>query len=458
MGTFTGSSFSAPKLNGQALERIMYKGIMENIFQNIIHLPGKGVTEKYTEDTNASEVRIIRELPVTGNARKLGSSINGGNFNANNPEQPQSAEYGIRLLYVYDNCFDIPTVQQDMVSLDLAEAAQRNIGGKIATEINASTTAHQLVTSFNYNALRTTPNDKMIKLANGASGEDYKDAILDAAALLDSGDEDNGIQVFPYDARQIIARPSFKRQLLAKGALIIGGSNYAQEMLARGVISPGTYKDEGRAYVGEVDNTPVMIMSDQIWTAAANWMQKDTSGTKTTVDLQYVLAIVVSGIGTGRGLAFNNGIKIIDAPNGQGKRLQPLYRWGVEVFYPASVVPIVAYSFSNPAVASTSTVEVIAPGERASTLDTYINVTGVKIGVDADNTADATLTNGVWANSSNLAAATASAYVEIVTTAGTVIAGNGTHTVGAGNNYIQGVVTANGAFETVNINVKVASL
>lgn len=227
-------------------------------------------------------------------------------------------------------------------------------------------------------------------------------------------------------------------------------------MLARGVISPGTYKDEGKAYVGEVDNTPVMIMSDQIWTEAANWMQKDTSGTKSTVDLSNVLALVVSGIGTGRGLAFNNGIKIIDAPNGQGKRLQPLYRWGIEVFYPASIVPIVAYAFSNPAVSGTSTVEVIAPGERASTLDTYINVTGVKIGVDAEHLVDATLTSGVWSNTEALASTTTSAVVQIVTSAGTVIAGNGTHTVGKGNNYIQGVVTAGGAFETVNINVSVA--
>ena len=364
---YVGTNFSAPKLNGQALERLMYKGIMENIFQGIIHLPGKGVTEKYTEDTSGSEVRIIRELPVTGKTRTLGATVNGGNFNNATSEQPLSAEYGIKLLYVYDTCFDIPTVLQDMVSIDLAEAAQRNIGGKIATDINASTTAHQLVASLNWNALRETANDKIIELGAQAAGEDYKDAILDAAAILDSGDADNGIQMFPFEARQIICRPSFKRQLLAKGALIIGGSNYAQEMLARGVISPGTYKDEGKAYVGEVDNTPVMIMSDQIWAEAANWMQKVTTagGARSNVDLSDVLATVVSGIGTGRGLAFNSAIKIIDSPNGQGKRIQPLYRWGIEVFYPASVVPIVKNGFVNPAVSGTSTVEVSSPGSRA---------------------------------------------------------------------------------------------
>ena len=74
-----------------------------------------------------------------------------------------------------------------------------------------------------------------------------------------------------------------------------------------------------------------------------------------------VLGLVVASEATGRGIAFQNSIKIIDNPRGQGYRLQPLTRWGVEVFIPAGVKLIVKDAFVNPAVDASDTVNVVDP-------------------------------------------------------------------------------------------------
>jgi hypothetical protein len=64
---------------------------------------------------------------------------------------------------------------------------------------------------------------------------------------------------------------------------------------------------------------------------------------------------------TDRGISTMDYIKVIDSPNGAGKRLQPKVRWGVNVCYGSGIVPIVA----NGTAAPTAQVTVTAPGSRA---------------------------------------------------------------------------------------------
>ena len=78
--------------------------------------------------------------------------------------------------------------------------------------------------------------------------------------------------------------------------------------------------------------------------------------------LDGVEMLVVSGIGTGRALAFNNAIKMIDSPNGQGRRLQPKYRFGAKCWDAYSVVPVVKSTFVKPS----DTITVMAPGSRTT--------------------------------------------------------------------------------------------
>jgi hypothetical protein len=43
-------------------------------------------------------------------------------------------------------------------------------------------------------------------------------------------------------------------------------------------------------------------------------------------------------------------MKTVDSQAGQGIRLQPKQRWGIETIYPKSIVPIVTAAYVNPAV------------------------------------------------------------------------------------------------------------
>ena len=340
---YTGTSMAAPKLDGEALRRFTSESLKENIFQNIIALPEKGVTEKFSTDTDASEIRIIRQAVPQIDARRMGATVNGGYFNSNNPIMPQSAEYGLKILYMIDDSVDYPTVMDEMVELPVAEATNKGVAGVVSRNINASTLAHQITAVINAIIGGATMNTVAL-----ASAGAIKDAILDANAKLDDGDSANGIDQFPVDGRQCFIRASLRPKLMATGQIIIGGSNYAQEMLKRGVISPDTYKSEGLAYIGEIDGVPVSVVAKVAWDLAEQWMQL-TAG-----KLDAVVGLVVAGIATGRALAFNNSVKIIDCPRGQGKTAQYKYRWGIEVFTPLGIVPIFDYNKTYADVSSTA--------------------------------------------------------------------------------------------------------
>lgn len=348
---YSGTNFATPKLDGQALRRYTSKNIAENIFQNILALPEKGVTERYSEDTDASEIRIIRQIAPAIEARRLGASVNGGYFNSNDALLPQSAEYGLKILYMIDDSIDFPTVLDEMVELPVAEATTKAVGGLVARNVNASTFAHQIASVVN-GYLTSASSVNFVALDSTGN---YKDALLTANGLLDDGDSANGIDIFPIDGRQGFLRSAGRTALFKSGQVIVGGSNYAQEMLARGAISPNTYKQDKLEYIGELDSVPFCVASKPVWDLAEEYCQL-TAG-----DLDVVLGLVVAGIATGRALAFNNSVKIIDSPKGQGKRAQYKYRWGVETFFPKGIVPILAYN-KVPSDISSSAITLEAPG------------------------------------------------------------------------------------------------
>ena len=364
---YTGTDFSTPKLDGQALRRYTSKNIKENIFQEILALPEKGVTERFSEDTNASEIRIIRQSVPNINARRMGATVNGGYFNSNNPLMPQSVEYGLKVLYMVDDAVDFPTVMDEMVELPVAEATTKSVAGLVATNINASTLAHQIAAVVNAEVAVAGSSNNVVLSAAGA----YKDALLDASGKLDDGDYENGVQMFDINGRQGFLRSAARTGLLKTGQIIIGGSNYAQEMLARGVVTPDTSKQDKLSYFGEVDTIPLCVVSKPIWDLAEKYLQIFAG------KLSTVHGVIVAGIATGRALAFNNSVKMIDSPSGQGKRAQYKYRWGVEVFHAKGIVPILAYG-STLATVSATELTLEAPSSQgaweALTAPTLTNV------------------------------------------------------------------------------------
>ena len=338
-------------VNNTATQVLAAKQVKENIFVNLLHHNGKGVTQQ--TETNVSTLRMLKVIPNLADARQLNASKNNGWFNSEGAQFSEVSEYDLNLLYVYDRCADLPEVQQDMCPANLFDNTTKNIGGRVATEINASTIAHQLSAVFN--AAVTAKAWTNLAVVLGQTKPNYYEAIQEASTMLDDGDTANYIQSFPFDEREIIMRPQFRSKLMGANGVLIGGSNYAQSMLAKGAVSPDAQKDFGNMYVGEIDMIPCHVAPKAIWDRASQWVGK------TTTAFDSVQAIVCAASATDRGISTQDYIKTIDSPDGAGKRLQPLTRWGVNVCYPKGIVPIV----NNGTAAPTTQLTVTAPGSRA---------------------------------------------------------------------------------------------
>lgn len=336
-------------VNDTATQVLAAKQVKENIFVDLVHKNGYGVTQH--EETNVSTLRIMKVPPTTAGARELGASTNGKFFSNKAAEIPQVIEYDLNLLYVFDQGFDLPEVQQDMCPVNVFDATTKNIGGRVATEINASTIAKQL--ADRYNAADTANAWTGIAVVLDAADGEYK-AVQEASTMLDDGDEANGIQAFPFDEREVLFRPAFRQKLLNAKSVIDAGSNYAVSLLARGAVSPDAKKEWGNMYCGEIDGIPCYIVPSQLWKRAGEWV-----GDATKFDATQ--AIVCAASATDRGISTMDYVKIIDSPDGAGKRLQPKTRWGINVAYGKGVIPIVA----NGTAAPDAQLTVTAPGSKA---------------------------------------------------------------------------------------------
>lgn len=336
-------------VNSTATQVLAAKQVKENIFVDLIHKEGKGITQQ--EETNVTTLRMFKVKHTTADARTVGAGTNGGFFNSDDAEVSEVTEYDLNLLYLYDKNYDLPEVQQDMCPVNVFDNTTKNIGGRIATEINASTLAHQLTICYNA-AKEATKWDDIAVILPTSGG--YYQAIQSAGTLLDDGDEDNGIQAFPFEERQIIMRPTFRAQLLNDKGVLLGGSNYAQSMLAHGAVSPDARKEWGNMYCGEIDGMPCYMAAKALWNRASEWV----GDTKTAFDAAQ--AIVCAASATDRGISGQDYIKIIDSPAGAGKRLQPKTRWGINVCYRKGIIPILA----NGTAAPTAVLTVTSPGSR----------------------------------------------------------------------------------------------
>lgn len=335
-------------VNDTATQVLAAKKVKENIFVDLLHRAGYGVTE--VTELDASSVRMFKQVQTLADARQLNAPVNGGFFNNNKAEVPQIIEYDLDLLDLYDQVYDLPEVQQDMVSISVFENATKNIGGRVSTEINASTIAAQLLAK--YNAAKDANSwDGLAVILD--TNPNYYEALQEASTMLDDGDEENGIQSFPFAERQILFRANYRKKLLSEKGVIMGGSNYAQSMLAKGTVSPEDTKDFGNMYCGEIDNIPCFIVPSAIWNRAGMWV-----GAQSAFDATQ--AIVIAAASTDRGISPQGYIKVVPSPDGAGQRLQPKVRWGINVCYPKGIIPVLA---NATAVPSTTLVK-LAPGNK----------------------------------------------------------------------------------------------
>jgi len=340
MATF--SNFSAPSISSQALARQLSPTVLVNVVQSLFHTPGRGVSQNVVVDTNAVEVRVIREKPLTQKARSLGASVDGLYFSGQTAEQPTSDEYGLRVTLAYDTPIDIPSNMQDMISIDLANATMRNYNQAVAKNINASTIATQLGLNLNDLAQDDIDSATLHAVQFVAASDELLDKFQDAQAFLDEGDADNGVDTFPMSSRIALWRSAGKRAFFksAKSVLDIGNWK-AQDMLRIGALDPESFPNTDKnGFFGEVDQCYNYFVAPAVWTLAEDYMVQSASPVAGGY-LDTVVGYICASMGTLRGIAINSTMKIVDSQAGQGIRLQPKQRWGVELIYAKSVVPLV---------------------------------------------------------------------------------------------------------------------
>lgn len=346
-------AFEGYLVNNNAVQVVASKNALKNVVQDILHRDGKGCTDDYSDQVNAATIRVVRETLPGGKARKYGASVNGGNFNNEAPKESNSVEYDIDVLFTYDGVVDVATIAEDLVPINILEAKTAGIGKELARCVNATTVAEQIKEVVNAKVAGKATNTVAL-----AATPDYIGTLIWANGTLDNGDQDIGADYFPRDFRQTFMTSAYRTALTQKGQVIIGGSNYAQEMLARGVLDPNKVEVEKDLSVfGEVDGVPCTVITKAIMDLACEYLGLAAG------KLDIIQAWTCYGGATLRALAFYHGIKSIPSPNGQGIRLQPLYRWGVKTISQKSVAMILKNGKTEADISATA-LELIPDGSR----------------------------------------------------------------------------------------------
>jgi hypothetical protein len=340
------SDFVGLSVNNIALEIKVANVMLRSLIQGKLYHDGVGITEVYATgaDPNGAVLRVPKISNATGNFRTLGAGTNGSYFNSTSAQIATLTEETIFCKHVYDEMEDVPQAAH-VLSLAGASAVgirSERIGRQIAKGMNAGTMAYQLAANINA-VIAAGAETGYIFTYNPATSGDALAKLIDSGASLDDGDGGTYHDYYPTEGRLLLARPSYIADLKEKGSVIIGGSNFAQDMLRAGALDRNlsVLPELANGYQGTVDNTAVFLASKALWTLAETWLGVDAGY------LDKIVAIHCSYVATGRGYAFPEQIKVIDSPSGVGLRIQPLSNFGVTVFFPTGVKLIANSAFTE---------------------------------------------------------------------------------------------------------------
>lgn len=257
------SSTNATYINGVSAERRISPAILKNMYQGLVEKDGRGINDKFvTEDdaTSSAQVFVNRVLPVKMLAREQGANKNGASFSANQ-HFVQTETVGIEILQVLDDPIIIPRARQDMIKVDLLAEQTKIYSDRLRTIINGATFAAKVLKTWTEDAQGHEVNTATLTSGDGKS---ILNQFITANSLLDEGDTEHGIDLFPEETRVCVVKPSYRATLKTSGVLILGGANYAYDILKGGAISAETKATKTEdGYIGEIDGVPVHIISNE---------------------------------------------------------------------------------------------------------------------------------------------------------------------------------------------------
>ncbi len=340
-------------LSNQQVARLVSKTVYKNLYQDIIHKDGFGITDKFItpEQTNAAIIDIYVPMPINNRFRMRGAASNGAWANTNNlPDSTTgqrkhvlSKRFSIDILKRYDNNIAISEDEVEGTNasnLDegFEQICKNQIEQDIAININGYTFASQLY-SFFMDSFSDTVTAAEVKKAiefytyDATKRTDAIRAFKLSNAKVSKGDSTLYAGYYPADKRQaFLFNTTYLVDLTDTVALT--ASDLATKMLAGGGMNAftgdkKTVADFESGYVGWLDGMPLYEVSQQVKDATYYYLGLDMASDATVIGyLEQLSCLIAPSNATLRGLKPTS-FKTVDDPDTQGVIIQPKVNMGV---------------------------------------------------------------------------------------------------------------------------------
>lgn len=377
-------------VSNQQVARLVSKTVYKNLYQDIIHKDGFGISDKFVtpEQTNAAVIDIYVPIPINNRFRMRGAATNGAWANTDN--LPNSAtgqrkhvlskRFSIDILKRYDTNIAISEDEVEgtnAANLDegFEQICKNQIEQDIAININGYTFASQLY-SFFMDSFGSTPT--AAEVAKALEFYSY-DATNRTAAIrafklsnakVSKGDSKLYAGYYPAEARQaFLFNTTYLVDLTDTAAL--SASDVATRMLAQGGMNAftgdkKTVADYEKGYVGWLDGMPLYEVLQQVKDATYYYLGLDeTTNASVIALLEQLSAFIAPANATLRGLRPTS-FKTVDDPDTQGVIIQPKVNMGVRCLSGNSLKAIFSgadFADATKALASVKTIRTALVGK-----------------------------------------------------------------------------------------------
>ena len=343
------SPTNATYVNGVSARRNFSAAVLENMYQGLVEKADRGVNDEFVSTKDAEEsaqVFVNRILPTKMQPREMGASVNGGSFSANQ-HYTQTITVAIDILMVLDDPIIIPRARQDMIPVDLLAKQTKIYSDRLATILNGATASSKLMKSWLAEAEGREINKKVISAVDiaGSTTADNKvlKKFIEANSMLDEGDMENGIDIFPLDTRIAVFKVSYRAVLKGSGVLNLGGANYGYEIAQHGGVDrEGRVRTVEDGFIGEIDGVPCHLISNESLQHASQFLGLPALELKNSPFSGYI----ASSYANARGISASEQTKVVDAISGQGLVLQPYTKFGVACWYEKGNVIITSADYN----------------------------------------------------------------------------------------------------------------
>lgn len=405
-------------LSNQQVARKVSKTVYKNLYQDIIHKDGFGITDRFVtpEQTNAAIIDIYVPIPINSRFRMRGAETNGlwtNKENLPNAETGQrkhvlSKRFSIDILKRYDTNIAVSEDEVEGVgaaNLDegFEQICKDQIEQDIAININGYTFASQIF-SFFMDSFGTTPTAEEVKKAielytySPENRTAATRAFKLSNAKVSKGDSKLYAGYYPADKRQgFLFDATFLVDLTDTAAL--SASDVATRMVAQGGLNAftgekKTVADFQSGYVGWLDGMPLYEVMEQVKDAIYYYLSIEANTTVIAL-LEQMSALIAPANATLRGLRPTS-FKTVDDPDTQGVIIQPKVNMGVRCLSGNSLKAVFSgddFADATKALASVKTIRTALVGKfRLPNLSyDYDNLIGVDntLTAHADGTMDA---------------------------------------------------------------------